>query len=101
MPIRQAYLEIIRQPPSRDVLRLASERGYEKIVNAILNIPIFQDQQVYNVVLGEASRGGHGDLVDRMLKLGATDYDEAMAMAARGGHSDLVDQMLELGGDQL
>ena len=58
-----------------------------------------------------AASGGHIDIVDRMIELGANDYNRAMWSAAGGGfsdgsfedgifpqnHIDIVKRMLELG----
>lgn len=41
--------------------------------------------------MASAARGGHRDIVDLMLQLGATDYNWAMASAASGGHRDIVE----------
>jgi hypothetical protein len=41
-----------------------------------------------------AALGGHKEIVQIMLDLGAKDYDEAMACAARNGHKEIV-QMIK------
>ena len=44
-----------------------------------------------------APLGGHRDIVERMLNLGANDYNRSMVVAAGGGHRDIVERMLNLG----
>jgi len=51
----------------------------------------------YNQVMISAAEEGHRDLVERMIELGATDFNTTMAWAARGGHMDIIERMIELG----
>ena len=51
-------------------------------------------------VMGMAARGGHQDIIDSMLSLGADNYDHVMGMAARGGHQDIVNQMISRGANK-
>ncbi len=44
-----------------------------------------------------ACRGGHRALVDRMIKMGATDYNWGLWQACIHNHRDLMDLMIEMG----
>ena len=57
-------------------------------VNKILNL---------NVGLSGACRGGHQDLVQMMINLGARDWNKGLSAACRGGHQDLGQWMIDLG----
>ena len=45
----------------------------------------------------EAAKGGHKDIVERMLELGATNYNRSMSQAAEGGRKEIVEMMLVKG----
>ena len=47
-----------------------------------------------------AAVGGHIEIVNSMLRLGATNYDEIMIYAASGGHGEIVELMSFLGATQ-
>ena len=51
----------------------------------------------FNDLLVSAARGGHMVIVDRAISLGAKDYTKAMVGAAEFGHKDIVKKMLDLG----
>jgi ankyrin repeat protein len=53
----------------------------------------------YNSAMYSTASEGHKEIVERMLRLGADDYNSAMSSAARGGHIEIVERMLELGAD--
>ena len=55
------------------------------------------DESQLDDAMASAAREGDREIVDQMLKLGATNYNRAMMEAAGGGHQEIVNQMLELG----
>jgi hypothetical protein len=98
--VRQSYQRIMTQFShlKPDVaLFEASRYGYERLVNSILQTIPSPDRFTLNVTMDRAAEGGHGDIVNQMLQLGARDYNLTMARAAEGGHQDIVNQMLRLG----
>lgn len=53
----------------------------------------------FDMALVEAARGGHIRVVERMIELGAEEFDEAMISAAKGGHLKVVRLMIERGAE--
>ena len=51
----------------------------------------------FDDTLCEAAYGGNKEIVDLMLKHGATDYNGALISAIRGGHIEIAKMMFELG----
>jgi ankyrin repeat protein len=51
----------------------------------------------FNDVMRGAAGGGHMDIVQEMLRLGADDFGWAMRYAAGGGHMDIVQEMIRVG----
>lgn len=54
-----------------------------------------------NRILYGACRGGHHELVELLIKRGATRWNLGMLGACEGGHRDLVERMLILGANQI
>lgn len=52
-----------------------------------------------DIALFGAAFGGHRPIVERMLALGATDINNALAWAAEGGHLELVEFFIAKGGN--
>ncbi len=63
----------------------------------IVDLMIKNGATDWNGGLGGACRGGHRDLVDLMIKNGATYWNWGLREACEGGHRDLVDQMIKNG----
>ena len=77
----------------------AAGGGYHVIVDKMHSlIPIeSRDRGVYNWVMVNAAEGGHLDIVNQMIKLGADNYNTALTRAAGNGHQDIVSRMVTLG----
>jgi activator of 2-hydroxyglutaryl-CoA dehydratase len=43
--------------------------------------------------------GGHKEIVEWVIELGATGYNKAMIRAARGGYKKIAERILELGAE--
>ncbi len=54
-----------------------------------------------NEILVHATRGGHRDIVEWILTLGANDYDSALDVAATEGRRDMVELLIENGASDL
>lgn len=63
----------------------------------ILLHPLLSNVYDYNIAMIHAAEGGHIELVNSMLKLGANDYNWTLVYAARGGHMEIIKLMLNLG----
>ncbi len=70
---------------TRDLKQLAFDGNYQVI------------QQKKYRDLFSACKGGHHDIVDLMIKNGATDWDYGLEGACCCGHRDLVDLMIKNG----
>jgi ankyrin repeat protein len=97
------YLSPLRGRHGRHVDKNQFHRGAEMAGNAGSERVIFFlvgrfDEIVLNNIMIGSARGGHVDVVQSMIGMGATDFNRAMSNAARGGHIDIVNLMLELGG---
>ncbi len=63
----------------------------------ILNRMISIGAQDWNGGLAAACRGGHKHIVNRMITEGATDWNSGLFGACEGGHIDIVDLMISKG----
>ena len=91
------FLDQLATPETYEVVLYQAAR-YDNIVlmNDMIN-RLGPGPRIYNNALAGAARGGHREIVNRMLELGATNYDWAMAAATGGNHYAIVKQMLSLG----
>ena len=86
---RQAYQEFFQFDRKRRgrldyLLRKAAKKGYEKHIDIQLSL-IDEDEyeDEHDVVMACAARYGHQEIVDKMLKAGASTYEYCMSKAAR------------------
>ena len=53
----------------------------------------------YNKAMVNAAYAGNINIVNKMIKLGADKYNESMYFAAYNNHEDIIDDMIKLGAD--
>ena len=75
-------------------MKIAITRGDAEIVKRMIELGANRDE-----AMSSAARGGHMEIVELMLTLGADDYDWAMSSAAEGGHLKIVKLMLTRNAD--
>ena len=81
-----------------DVIGYLIKLNYDILLYAFLfTLPLSERPLFYDAALYTAALPGHKKIVEKMLKLGATDYNFALEMAARGGHIDIVKLLLAKG----
>lgn len=81
----------------RAVLIHAAKNGNTQLVNRMLKLIDPNDNtETYNEAICEASRCGYVDIVKLMLERGANKYIETMTYAICGGHGEIVELMLKL-----
>ena len=82
----------------KELLKTAAKLGDRRVVEFLTQphkiIEYEFSKGDYNWAMVEAVEGGHKDIVQMMLDLGADDYKWAMRSAAGGGHDEIV-QMLQ------
>ena len=77
-------------------IRLLSFIGYQEGLIQFINENSFSKYD-YDNALTYAARGGHEEIVNYLISLGADNFDGAMAYAARKGYSRIISQMIERG----
>ena len=71
---------------------LAGKYANRDLINKVIN---YQPRQSnINKVFEGAAAGGHTDIMNDMIQLGANDFENALVAAAGGGHLDIVNDML-------
>ena len=100
--VMKEIVEITGEVPHRWInssLASAARNGHTNVMDSLLPFTTGSGSTScnYNVVMKDASRGGHTIIVNQMLSLGADDYEVAMQQAARGGYQTLVNDMLKRG----
>lgn len=73
------------------------DNDYTCLLTKFLDREENQSRDIYNYILIRASLIGRRNLIERMIKLGASYFNEAMISAARGGHLDIVKDMIVIG----
>ena len=53
-----------------------------------------------NEAMYHAAKGGHKELVEKFISLGANEWNWGMRGAAEGGHEDLVEKFISLGANE-
>ena len=77
----------------------AAKMGMKDILEKYISEldPLDDNKRIFDLAMKGAAVGGHNEIIEWMLRLGATDYTRAMIKAARGGYKDIVQWMLDLG----
>lgn len=84
-------------------IQIAAVYGHHYIIKRLLQRDALNRDSImwneldYDTAMGYAAKGGHQDIVEHMLELGATDYGETMMWAAEGGQRKIMERMIELG----
>ena len=77
----------------------ASKNGDIRSVERMIELVIKENVKLitnYNRAMYVAAQGGHIEIVQMMLDLGATNYNGAMISAAYGGHTEIVEYLKEV-----
>jgi hypothetical protein len=66
-------------------------------VDDLISIRECSNPTIYDLIAAGAARGGYHDLIERMVQMGANNWNMIAMGAARGGHIDIVDDMVKRG----
>jgi hypothetical protein len=96
---RRLYKKLQEKYSSDDLIRIIAESGHKSIFELFmaLNPNIINNKRYLNQLMNTAAMVGHTDIVEMMVELGATNFNEVLVSAARSGHWDIVKRMVELG----
>ncbi len=77
----------------------AAINGNKKMITKLIS-QMNSDDAYWSLGMAGAARGGHKELIDYSISLGATDYNHAMSQAAAGGHLNIIDYMISKGASE-
>lgn len=77
----------------------AAINGDKKMITKLIS-QINSDDEYWFLGLTGAARGGHKELIDYFIGLGANNYNHGMAQAAAGGQLNIIDYMISKGANK-
>ena len=89
IPIIKRY-NIYRSSCSNWEIYRAAEFGSKRLVKYVINNGLTHRKELWDWGMRGAAHGGHRELVDYFISLGAKNWKGGIYYAALGGHKDLV-----------